>query len=108
MLVANSNVGEVVAVKLVNDTEIIGRLESIEGSTYTFKRPVIIHMMKMQNNETGLTFVPFTLSVDESQTFEIDYSQMLFKPVQPRADITKEYVRITTGIELVTPGNFKL
>ena len=102
MLLEKSLVGQVVAIKLMNAEEIIGRLVAHEGDTYTIKHPVVLTLVPTGPGQSAVTFTPFSMGIDEDQAFEINLARMLFKPVPAREDAEKQYVKVTSGIELVT------
>jgi hypothetical protein len=103
-------VGEVVAVKLVNGQEIITKLISIEGSTYTLSRPYVLMLVRDADGTPTVTFAPFSMGIDDNRdtTYEIDRAQMIFTPVAARADAAKQYLQTTSGIEIVGAGSIQV
>jgi hypothetical protein len=108
MLLKKSIVNEVVAVKLVNGQEIITKVVSHEGEVYTLARPYVL--MLVRDPETGhptVTFAPFSMGIDDDMhtTYEVLRSHMVTAPVAARADAAKQYLTVTSGIEIASAGS---
>lgn len=103
-----SLVGAVIAVKLMNGEEIIARLKSQSDEVYTLVRPVVLTLMPTGNGQGAVTFTPFAMGVDEHAEYEIERARMLFAPVEARDDAAKQYIKATTGIEIVGAGGIQL
>lgn len=108
--IQKSIIGEVVAVKLVNGQEVISKLTSVVGSTYTLARPYVLMLVRDENGHPTVTFAPFSMGIDDNSNtaYEIDRSHMIFTPVAARADAAKQYLQTTSGIEIVGAGGIQV
>lgn len=92
--------GSVVAVKTIAGEEIIGRLaEDYTGNSVSLKRALVV--MFTPNQTIGL--VPYMMSLDEGDTFEIAATAISVKPCKPSKKFEDGYLQQTSGIQLVKP-----
>ena len=94
--------GDVICVKLVDGEEIIARLENVSDDVYTIVRPVILHLVPLNNGQASVSFAPFSMGIDDETSIDIPFNRMLFKPVVARKDAASQYIRSTTGIDVVS------
>lgn len=107
MLVSKNLVSEVVAVKLVNGQEIITKVVGINGDSYTLARPYVLMLVRdPDTQQPTVTFAPFSMGVDDDRNteYEVLRSHMVTTPVPARADAAKQYLSVTSGIDLSASG----
>lgn len=107
MLVSKSVVNEVVAVKLVNGQEIITKVTAIEGDLYTLSRPYVLMLVRdPETQQPTVTFAPFSMGVDDDRNtaYQVLRQHMVTAPVPARADAAKQYLSVTSGIDLSASG----
>lgn len=89
--------------KLISGEEILARLD--EGSStedkYAVERPRLVIPQQTGNNSLTIVLVPWAISAGENASLEIRSSVVsaVFDPIDA---IEREYVKETTGIQLVT------
>jgi hypothetical protein len=91
----------VMGFKLLNGEEILARCDDTTvGNKYTLERPLVIIPQKM-GNQVSIGLVPWIISAGEEAIVEIrqDVVACVFTPI---TEISNEYLRQTTGIQLVT------
>lgn len=88
--------------KLISGEEVIGRVDenlSTEDK-YVVERPRLIIPQQMGNQLT-IVLVPWAISAGEDATIEIKASAITSQ-FAPITEIERDYVKQTTGIQLVT------
>lgn len=104
MLVSNSSFpsdGDIVSLKLGNGEEVVGKMVSQTDDAYLMDRPLSLAMTG--RGEPGLR--PFMVTV-HYDTMQIAIPKSHVIGVAPtRKEIEDEYIRNTTGIEIVTGGS---
>lgn len=97
-LTVDPKIGDTVTTKLVSGEEILAKLEAINGDEYTFSRIVVLQLVPTGNGQAQVSFAPFALGLDIDDKLTINYGRLLYRPVHPREDAEKQYVKSTTGI----------
>lgn len=94
-------VGEVTAIKLISGEEIVAKVEAISSSDVTLHCPLAIGITR----EGNPALRPYMLTLNwESAVITISYAHIMGAG-SCRRDIEVEYIRNSTGIEIVTPGS---
>ena len=89
-------VGEIMAFKLVNGDEVVGKVESFTDTEYILNRPcVVVGGAK----SIGLMSAMFSLDVDTAVTVRVEHVMMQCQPVKQMRD---HYISVTTGTQPVT------
>jgi len=91
----------VIGFKLLNGEELLARCDGIvNDNKYTLERPLVIIPQKM-GNQVSIGLVPWIISAGEEAIVEVrcDVVACKFTPI---TEISNEYLRQTTGIQLVT------
>lgn len=99
--------GDIIAVKLVNGEDILAKLVSVNGDDYVINRPVILHLVPVGNGQATVNFAPFSLGLDDTTNLTINFSKMLYRPIEARKDAASQYIRSTTGLEVASQGLVK-
>jgi hypothetical protein len=101
--IANAGVaaGDVISVKLIHGEEILAKLVEINGDDYVIERPVILALVPTGNGQASVNFAPFSMGIDDDTKLTINHSRMLFRPVAARKDAAAQYIKSTTGIDLI-------
>jgi len=92
--------GDIVAFRLVNGQEVIGRAVVITATSITLYRPLVLDVQMVSPQQAGLAFMPLMMAVDEETRITISLDRMVTNPVKARQDIAANYVRQTTGIAI--------
>lgn len=91
----------VVGFKLLNGEELLARCDGmVIDDKYTLERPLVIIPQKM-GNQVSIGLVPWIISAGDEAIVDIrcDVIACVFTPIN---EISNEYLRQTTGIQLVT------
>lgn len=88
--------------KLLNGEEIIARVDENMTShdKYSIKRPMVIIPQKM-GNQVSIGLVPWIISANEDISLDLKDS-VIASPFTPIKEIQDEYIKQTTGIQIVT------
>lgn len=100
--------GAVKSFKLISGEEIVAEVtgqggmltEGSQPTSYTVKRPHILQFQPVGPGQLGLAFVPWTLSNPTIQSLEIPASALIIPPFDPSANVEKQYLQQTSGIQL--------
>jgi hypothetical protein len=88
--------------KLITGEELLVRWNNDQGDShkYTFTKPMLL-IPKQVGNQYTIGLIPWIMSADEHTTFEIGADKViaLFTPI---IEVEQEFLRQTTGIQLVT------
>jgi hypothetical protein len=104
MLIAKGvDIGDIVTVKLVSGEEIVGRLQDRTIDSIFLVKPLSIHIEPVSQQEIGLSFAPVLGSVEQETTLQLPLLGLAIRPVKTNADVTANYIRLTTG--LMTAGH---
>jgi hypothetical protein len=93
-----------VAIKLVNGQEIIAKLTSIDGDKYSVERPYVLMLVRDESGQPTVTFAPFAMGIDDETTYEVLRQHMITAPVAARGDAAKQYLQVTSKIEIAGAG----
>lgn len=100
--------GTVISFRLINGEEIIAKLVSYDGKTIVVTKPIVAAIQMVSANQAGLSFGPFMASTnDDTSKFTFEQSMVLSHPLITRQDIAANYIKMTTGIEVVPAGILK-
>ena len=92
--------------KLVSGEEIIGRVDDrvsmVASDKYVIERPRVLIPQQMGNGQISLGMAPWIISAGEDATHEISPDAVASGPFDVMKNIETEYLRQTTGIQLVT------
>lgn len=88
--------GDIVALKLVNGEEVIGKLTNLTADRIELSKPISIGMAQQ-----GLALMPFMLSADEGVEVTIDRDNVITE-ILARKEVKDVYIQQTSG--LVTAG----
>ncbi len=91
----------VMGFKMLNGEELLARCDNeIVNDKYTLERPLVIIPQKM-GNQVSIGLVPWIISAGDEAIVEVrqDVMACVFTPI---VEISNEYLRQTTGIQLVT------
>lgn len=91
---------DVVAFKLVNGEEIVGKIVNTTAEVITVAKPVVVQLHGLQGGQAGIGFAPYSLAADDAGEFSYYRSQVLASPVLARSDIAAAYLKATTGLEI--------
>lgn len=102
-------VNDVISFRLVTGEEIIAKLAAIDEVSITVGKPVVVQMHMVAPNQAGLQFAPFMATADEDTAkFRFERAKLLADPLKSRKDITAQYVKMTTGLDIPNaPGLLK-
>ncbi len=93
--------GEVISFRLITGEEIVARLSAIDDDSFTVSKPIVAQMQMVAPNQAALAFAPFMSTADEATSrFRFPRTNLLCDPIKPRADISSQYTKMTTGIEI--------
>lgn len=97
---------DVVSFRILTGEEIIGKCIEITDRTITLSKPIIAQIQMVAPNQAGITFGPFMATADEETTkFKFDLEKIITYPIKPREDIKNQYIKMTSGIEVVSSAD---
>lgn len=100
--------GDVISVRLLNGEEIIAKLVSADDKTIVVTKPIVASIQMVSANQAGLAFAPFMATVnEETAKFSFPRQNLLSDPLKTRADITANYIKMTTGLDVAPAGILK-
>ena len=102
MLIENTNPkkGEIMVGKLITGEEIIGRVENIDNTSISIKRPLTLNLIAdPRNGQATVAPMPWSLGISDDAVVKIDLSKFIFF-TKARQEIVSSYTRATTGIEI--------
>jgi hypothetical protein len=88
-------VGDTISFKLTSGEELVARLEAEDTKTYTLRKPMVLIA-----GQTGLGLAPFMFSVSPDGKFVLQ-AHSVSCLAKTEADIGKQYVAQTSGIQMV-------
>ena len=98
-------VNDTISFRLTTGEEIIGKLTALEDNAITVSKPIIAQMQMVAPNQAALAFAPFMATADEDMTrFRFERAHLVCDPIKPRKDISAQYVKMTTGLEIPAAG----
>lgn len=96
--------GDVVSLRLVSGEELIAKLIEVAGDEIKISKPVLVQVQMVAPQQAGIGFAPFMVSVDESTPMWLHTDRMLVRPMKARSDITAQYIKMTTGLDVPQTG----
>ncbi len=90
----------VVTFRLVTGEEIIGRYAGTTTTGIKVKRPLILQIHLVGENQASIAFVPFMAAIDETTLVPFIETAMMTRMMRPREQVEQNYVRATTGLEV--------
>lgn len=92
----------VMGFKLISGEEILARVDDImtNNDKYAIERPLVVIPQKM-GNQVALGLVPWIISAGENARVNLKES-VVASTFSPIREIEDEYLKQTTGIQLVT------
>lgn len=72
--------------------------------SYMVRRPHILRFMPVGPGQSGLVFIPWTLSNPTIERMHIPASQV-FLTYEPSGNVEKQYIEQTSGIEIAKPNS---
>lgn len=106
MLINNtpSIVGSIVATKLLNGDEVMGKCTAETAKGITIERPVVVKLVPIGNGQGAPALTPFGYTFTTDAKFDLDFDRMLMKPVAVMKEAADLYLRETSSIEIAQPG----
>ena len=100
--------GDVISVRLLNGEEIIAKLVSSDEKAIVVTKPIVATIQMVSANQAGLAFGPFMATVnEETAKFTFPRQNLLSEPLKTRPDITANYIKMTTGLDVAPAGILK-
>jgi hypothetical protein len=96
----NSLKTQIVAFRIANGEEIMGKCIDQTDETVTITKPVVIQMQMLSSQQAGIGFAPYMVSVEEDGDYTFRNSTLLSQPMKVRADISASYIKMTTGLDV--------
>ena len=96
-------VNDVVSFRLTSGEELLAKLTGQDDASITVSKPVVVQMQMVGPSQAGLAFAPFMATADEATSkFRFERSRLICDPIKPRSDISSQYVKMTTGLDIPT------
>jgi hypothetical protein len=97
-------IGKIVAFRLGNGEEVVGKLTVETTTTITLAKPIAVHLQMMQQGGAAISFAPFGLARDDDSDATFITGNLMTLPAQARDDIRANYLKATTGLDIPTSG----
>ena len=95
---------DIVAIKLSNGDEILGRLHSQDQKTVTITKPVMMVLAQGPMGGPGIQLVPFWMfGADKDQKFPLNRDHVICM-VKANTEAAKGYASHTTGLQMPGTG----
>jgi hypothetical protein len=101
MLVSNSKyaVGDIIAVKLVNGDEVVGKLTTETDTEYLLDKPCVI-----VGSAKGIALIQAMFSLAKDKSISVKKEHIIMT-CEAMAEMRDHYTEVTTGIKPVTAGS---
>lgn len=91
--------GSVVSFRLTSGETLLAKFVSHTPFALTVTRPVVANPIQQEGN-FGIYYTPFCATVDEAEEFVIPSSAILLNPMQPRDELRKSFIKMTSGLDM--------
>lgn len=106
MIIENNSpygVGDVVAIKLANGEEILGKLKKIDLGAFIVEKPATILVNSAQGDQIAMDLQPSMISMDINKVVEVQKTGVLMM-TQARKELADAYTAKTSGIVPANAG----
>lgn len=95
---------DVVSIRLTTGEEILAKIVEETAFSITISKPVLVQIQMISEKQAGIGFAPLMVTVDEGAQLTIPMSSILIRPVKSRSDISAQYIKMTTGLDVPMSG----
>ena len=92
---------------LCTGQEFVSEVLSEDESTYTVKRPLVVHVMRGADGAPTLAFAPLSM-IQDSEEVKIYKCNLVHAPVPIMKEVSDSYIENTTGIALPKTSSGKI
>jgi hypothetical protein len=92
--------GDIVVLKTVTGDEVISKLLSLDDTSISLNKPILLKLHFMGNGQGAVGFEPYMLGLDEFGKVTISLSHVVVMPAKARGDLASQYTKATTGLEV--------